>query len=126
MKVSDGANNSMATKTLKSKHTTGRRSLDRLVRPPLSNTEMALAYYKAGIEGNRPDYVPARIKLHARVHGDGPFYGTFADAGEHDCHSNQWGALSVRATNGRMLGVKPKEFEPVSWRPNGGGKPRGE
>jgi hypothetical protein len=52
------------------------------------------------------------------VRGDGPFSATFADAGEHDCDSNRWGAISVRATNGQMLGVKPAEFDVVAWRSN--------
>ena len=84
----------------------------------LTDTEKALAYYKNGLLHEAPPFVPARVRLPARVHGDGPFAGTFADAGEHDCKSNQWGAVSVRATNGAMLGVMPAEFEVIGWRPN--------
>lgn len=84
----------------------------------MTDTEKALAYYKNGMLNEAPPYVPARVKLHARVHGDWPFAETFADAGEHDCESNRWGAISVRAANGKMLGVKPAEFDVVSWRPN--------
>ena len=84
----------------------------------LTDTEKALAYYKNGMLHEAPPFVPARVRLHSRVRGDGPFVATFADAGEHDCESNQWGAISVQATNGAMLGVKPAEFDVVTWRPN--------
>lgn len=33
-----------------------------------------------------------------------------------DC--NQWGAVSVRASNGKMLGLKWPEFEPLEWEDN--------
>lgn len=88
----------------------------------MTDTEKALAYYKSGMLHEAPPYVPARVTLHSRVRGDGPFAGTFADAGEHDCESNRWGAISVRATNGKMLGVKPAEFDVVAWRSNAGAK----
>ena len=91
-----------------------------------TDTEKALAYYKSGMLHEAPPYVPARVTLHSRVRGDGPFADTFADAGEHDCESNRWGAISVRATNGKMLGVKPAEFDVVAWRSNGRGKPTAE
>lgn len=84
----------------------------------MKDTEKALNYYRAGVEGGRPDFVPARVRLSARVCGDGPFRSTFQEPGEHDCESNQWGAVSIVATNGKMLGVRPKEFEVVAWRPN--------
>lgn len=84
----------------------------------MTDTEKALAYYKSGMLHEAPPYVPARVTLHSRVRGDGPFAATFADAGEHDCDSNRWGAISVRATNGQMLGVKPAEFDVVAWRSN--------
>ena len=80
--------------------------------------EKAWNYYKSAIQGARPNYVPSRIYLPNRVQGDGPFRSTFAEAGEHECSSNSWGALSVRATNGQMLGIKPAECEPVAWREN--------
>lgn len=41
-----------------------------------------------------------------------------AEAGEHDCYSNKWGAISVRASNGKLLGIRPTEFEPLAWREN--------
>jgi hypothetical protein len=81
-----------------------------------TNTHMALEYYKAALRGEAPRYVPSRVYLRNRIHGDGPFRSTWVDSGEHDCSSNSWGALSVRAANGRMLGIKPTECEPVEWR----------
>lgn len=89
----------------------------------MNETEKALNYYRAGVESVRPDWVPARILLRDKVRSDIPMFsedgrGYYADAGEHDCHSNQYGALSVKAANGQMLGVKPREFEVIAWRPN--------
>lgn len=84
----------------------------------MTDGEMALNYYRAGIEQRRPDYVPARVRLPAAVRGDFPFSHTMALTGDHDCESNQWGALSVRASDGSMLGIKPAEFEPIAWRHN--------
>ena len=82
---------------------------------PASTADMALEYYRAATEGRRPAFVPAKIRLARRVCGDGPFRSTQAEAGEHGCKSNQWGAVSVVATNGQLLGVKPAEFEVVDW-----------
>ena len=84
----------------------------------LTNSEKALCYYKAALSHVAPRYVPARVRLPARVRGDDPFCGTFADAGEHDCECNRWGAVAVRASNGKLLGVKPGEFDVVDWRLN--------
>ncbi len=83
------------------------------------NQAHALDYYRAAVEDRAPAWVPSRIRLPRAVRGDFPFgHNTVAEAGEHDCDSNLWGAVSVRATNGQMLGIKPKEFQPIAWRPN--------
>jgi hypothetical protein len=84
----------------------------------MNDTEKALNYYRAIVERVRPDYVPSRVFLSARVSGDGIFRSTFAEAGEHDCQSSQWGTISIVATNGEDLGVKPGEFQVVEWRLN--------
>lgn len=84
----------------------------------LTDTEKSIAYYRSGVEHVAPPYVPSRICLRKRVCGDFIFAATFAEAGEHDCESNRWGAVSVKATNGEALGVKPDEFDVVAWRPN--------
>lgn len=83
-----------------------------------NDNDKAMAYYRAALSNNRPDFVPARVRLPARVTGDGIYRSTFAEAGEHDCESNQWGAISVKATNGKLLGVKPSEFGVIAWKPN--------
>ena len=76
-------------------------------------------YYRAGLEQRVPRVVPSRVYLPMTVRGDFPIgHGTIAEAGEHACESNRYGALSVRATNGQMLGIKPAEFEPIAWREN--------
>ena len=84
----------------------------------MNETEKALNYYRSAVEKIKPEFVPSLVLLKARVTGDGPFVSTLAEAGEHACQSNQWGAVSVLATNGKMLGVKPREFEVVEWRSN--------
>jgi len=65
-----------------------------------------------------PDRVPTRVRLLWRVCGDFPFLATSAEPGEYPCEANRYGAVSVRATNGKMLGLRPGEFEPLEWAPN--------
>lgn len=52
-----------------------------------------------------------RIILMRDIHGDFPFQHVCAPAGVHDAYMNPYGAVSVIATNGEMLGIKPNEFE---------------
>ena len=88
-------------------------------RPVPEHAVCALDYYRAAVEQRAPKWVPARVRLDGPVRGDYPIgHTTLAEAGDHDCESNRWGAVSVRATNGQMLGVKPSEFEPIAWREN--------
>jgi hypothetical protein len=54
---------------------------------------------------------PWKVQLPHPVHGDGPFRDTRANAGIYIAHHNRYGAVSVEASNGRLLGVKPAEFE---------------
>jgi hypothetical protein len=83
----------------------------------MTDRECALDYYRAGVERRKPNWVPSRVFLASPVRSDFPFDRDYvAERGEHDCESNQWGALSVRAKNGQMLGIKPSEFEPLAWR----------
>jgi hypothetical protein len=89
----------------------------------MSDNEKALAYYRAATEGRRPNFVPARVKLASLVRGDGPFAATRVPAGEYTCQANQWGAVSLLATNGQLLGVKPSEFEVLAWCENPAGDP---
>ncbi len=85
----------------------------------MSTIEMELNYYRAAFHGQRPDYVPARVRLLGCVYADHPRQDDFcAEAGEHDSESNKWGAISVKALNGEMLGIKPGEFSVIAWKPN--------
>lgn len=84
----------------------------------MNNTEKALNYYRSAVEDKRPDFVPSRIRLPLRVTGDDFNQWMVAEAGDYDCESNQWGAVSVKTRTGRMLGIKPSEFEPLEWRDN--------
>jgi hypothetical protein len=85
----------------------------------LSDCMKALDYYRAGLEQRAAKWVPCRVLLEGPVRGDYPIgHTTLAEAGEHDCESNRYGAISVIATNGQRLGVKPAEFEPLEWRKN--------
>jgi|GEM_PF-3480368 hypothetical protein len=74
-----------------------------------------LDYFRSAFLGLTPDFVPSRVRLLVTVCGDGPFRSTRAAAGEHPCTSNRYGAISVAAENGKLLGVKPHEFVPVEW-----------
>jgi hypothetical protein len=85
----------------------------------LSDCLKALDYYRAGLESRAPKWVPCRVLLDGPARGEYPVgHTTLAEAGEHDCESNRYGAVIVRATNGKMLGLKPAEFEPLEWRKN--------
>lgn len=57
------------------------------------------------------DELPERyVHLPNAVCGDGPFAETRAEAGLYKADFNAQGAVSIKATNGKMLGVKPGEF----------------
>lgn len=83
-----------------------------------TSKDMQIDYLQAVVGNTRPNYVPHRIRLDAAVHGDIPGSGTVAPVGEYECHSNQWGAISVKAANGKMLGIKPSERVVLKWRKN--------
>jgi len=84
-----------------------------------NNFLKAAGYYKAAAtRRGKPEYVPSRIMVNANVRGDFPFNDTWITAGEYDCDSNQHGAVSVKAENGRMLGVKVDEFDVLEWAVN--------
>jgi len=51
-----------------------------------------------------------QIYLPRTVRGDFPFSDTAAEPGLYIASFNPQGAASVRATNGKVLGVKPGEF----------------
>jgi len=81
--------------------------------------QSAVEYFRANAENRRPEFVPSRVRLPASVRGDHPFgRSTIVLAGDYDCDANQWGAVSVKATNGHMLEIKPKQFLALEWRAN--------
>lgn len=81
-----------------------------------SNDLMSGAYYKACANKQKPPFVPSRVKVLKEQFGDFPFLGAGVAAGEHECTCNQWGAVSVVDREGKLLGLRPDEFEPISWR----------
>jgi hypothetical protein len=84
--------------------------------------DCALEYYQAAFEHRRPTWVPSRVSVPHQVRGDPPFGHTMVvDPGEHACECNQWGAVSVRARNGQMLGIKSREFSVLTWQRNTAG-----
>lgn len=84
----------------------------------MTDEQKATAYYKAGMLKQAPPWVPARVKVLRDQYGDPPFRGAGVPAGEHDCQSNKWGAVSVIARDGKALGLRLDEFEPLAWREN--------
>ena len=55
-----------------------------------------------------------KIYLPRTVHGDWPIgHTTIAEAGVHDAVANRYGAVSVVLHDGKLLGVKPDEYERV-------------
>ena len=63
---------------------------------------------------NKDEFNHFKIYLPRMVHGDFPFgHNLIAETGIHDAVANQHGAVSVVLPNGKLLGVKPDEFELV-------------
>lgn len=87
----------------------------------LKAAEAGVEYYLSGHAQNGPvappppRFIPARVRLNCVVRGDGPFNSTYAPPGDYDCSCNRWGAASVKATNGKMLGIRLYEFSVLSW-----------
>ena len=67
------------------------------------------------MDRDMPERVPSRVRVHRLVCGDGPWRSTEVNPGEYACKCNRYGAVSVQATDGTMLGLKPDEFEPIDW-----------
>ena len=70
-------------------------------------------YYKAGAEHRMPEWIPSKIVISREVRGDMIFASTRVGPGVHECTCNGWGAISVKAENGKMLGIKWDECEIV-------------
>lgn len=84
----------------------------------MTDDQKAAAYYRSGMLKEPPPFVPVRVRVLKEQFGDGPFRGAGVSAGEHDCKCNKWGAVSVSARDGKLLGLRLGEFEPVAWRSN--------
>lgn len=88
----------------------------------MTNQEKELAYYKIATTqsrtGAKPPHVPCYISVHQRVCSEIPGDPTYVTPGEHDCECNPFGAVSVKAINGEMLGLRPDEFEIIAWKVN--------
>ena len=84
----------------------------------MTDDQKAAAYYKAGMLKQAPPWVPATVRVLREQYGDGPFRGAGVEAGEHECKSNKWGAVSVEARDGKLLGLRLDEFESLTWREN--------
>ena len=96
-------------------------------RGAMTNKDKEIAWLRAGTtqhpggSWDRPLYVPSRVRLSKRITGDFPYgYTVFVEPGDYDCQCNRNGAVSVVAGHGKLLGLKPGEFEPIAWRNNVG------
>lgn len=61
---------------------------------------------------------PFRVKVLVEVRSDILFDGLVCKPGEHDAWCNDFGAVSVNV-DGKALGLRPDEFEYVTWPPTG-------
>ena len=75
-------------------------------------------YYEAAAYSRQPKWVPSKIMIPREVRGDMIFAATRVGPGIHECSCNQWGAISVKAENGKMLGIKWNECEIVEFTAN--------
>lgn len=68
------------------------------------------AYRAAEKEAEEPKLTKRYVYLPHAVCGDSIFADTVAPSGVYEAHVNPLGAVSVKARNGKLLGVKPSEF----------------
>lgn len=67
----------------------------------------------------RPAFVPGKVILVRDVQSEMPqIFPGVAKRGEYECTSNQWGAISVKMPNGKLMGVRPSECLVVLMVPN--------
>ena len=89
-----------------------------------SATEKELEYHRAGHtqrqggQWRKPRWVPSRVRVVRRVVAEVPGLSASVMPGDYECECNQYGAVSVRANDGEMLGLRLDEFEPLNWREN--------
>ena len=65
-----------------------------------------------------PEGETPTVRLKHDVHGDLIFAATVAPAGVYKAYMNQYGAVSVEASNGKLLGIRPHEMEWVEGKPS--------
>ena len=86
------------------------------------NDHHAAEYYRCAViqrtKNEFPQFVPHEIVLKSPAYGDGPFRSTVATIGKYIADCNKFGAVSVKASNGQMLGLRLDEFTVLSWRNN--------
>jgi len=81
----------------------------------VSNEQKAISYYKSALLKVAPPFVPSRVNVLRNVFGDHPFPGAGVVAGQYNCQCNKWGAVGVLDRDGKLLGLRPDEFEIVEW-----------
>lgn len=83
---------------------------------PLTRYEMAASYFTARQLKEKPLYVPDMIRITEYILSDWQIKGIFeAEPGIYKAICNPYGAVCVATENGK-LGVKPGEFEVLSWK----------
>ena len=89
-----------------------------------SDAEKEVEWHRAGRtqhnggEWRKPRWVPRRVRVTTLVRSEVPGSDAHAMPGEYDCQSNRNGAVSIKCSNGTMLGLRLDEFEPIAWREN--------
>jgi hypothetical protein len=84
----------------------------------LDDAACAVDYFSAHHFNRAPAWLPCRIKVPLEAYPGTPIQDGSPDQCEIDCDCNQLGAMSVRTSNGQMLGVKPNECQIIGWRRN--------
>ena len=89
----------------------------------MNDTEKGLHYYKNAVIQRhnpiKPIWVPKRIVLVNTIRGDSPIgYHIVATPGEYEADCNQYGAVSIKTSNGDLLGLRLDEFDVIEWQEN--------
>jgi hypothetical protein len=82
----------------------------------MTTDQMAASYYRACHAKQRPEFVPQTVMVLREVRSDMPFMSRGSVApGLHAVECNQWGAVSAFASDGKLLGLRPNEFDVLTW-----------
>ena len=77
----------------------------------------AREYYEAAFKKRQPLWVPATVMVLREVRPDLPFFSAGCiKPGPTAVECNQWGAVAARDSKGQLLGLKPDEFDVLTWR----------